>query len=373
MPFSRFENVSTSNPLPVQEVAGTYNAKEHISASNPLPVMEVEGAYSDYESVSESNPQPVAIIADSGAYSRYEDYSDTNAFPVKFITGQSYDPRLDVSETNPWPVVVVSGGGGSDYEGPLDLVGSAVVAYGMRAISSAWLGENIFRVRRSSDDAELDFPADASTGEAPVAAITAWLDGANGAVIVLYDQSGNGRDLNVESSVGYALSLSSQGSRPSVVGGSSVGLWSTQTVDFAALAFTEFWLVKGDPSNDFYDGAGGIIGLSAGSAAYTDIEVDGSNYVFNDYSGQIDDAYHLIDAVFDDSDSSLAADGVELAPTPDTSGTIAAPINNCLVRTSLSSSAKEFQEWIVWNSLVSAPDRLAIRQNIAAYYGITLP
>lgn len=112
MPFNLYENVSTGNPMPVQEVEGSYNRYEPISASNPLPVMEVEGGeYSGYGDISQTNPQPVAIIADSGTYSKYENESDTNAFPVKFITGQSYDPRQDISETNPWPVVVVSGGG----------------------------------------------------------------------------------------------------------------------------------------------------------------------------------------------------------------------------------------------------------------------
>lgn len=119
--------------MPVQEVSGTYNAKEPISASNPLPVMAVaDGAYTNYEDVSQANPQPVAIIADSGAYTRYEDYSDTNAFPVKFIEGQSYDSRFDVSETNPWPVVVVSGGaeaytiGAVHFDGATELVNASL-------------------------------------------------------------------------------------------------------------------------------------------------------------------------------------------------------------------------------------------------------
>ena len=85
--------------------------------------------------------------------------------------------------------------GGDSYTGPLDLVPGAVVAYGVRALSAAWLGESIFRLRRDSDDAELDFEADAVTGEAPVATINTWLGAGDGFLVTFYDQSGNGHDL----------------------------------------------------------------------------------------------------------------------------------------------------------------------------------
>lgn len=61
-----------------------------------------------------------------------------------------------------------------EYVGPLDLAPGAVVAWGLRALSASMLGENVVRLRRDSDDAELDFAADAVTGEID-AAVQAWL------------------------------------------------------------------------------------------------------------------------------------------------------------------------------------------------------
>lgn len=80
----------------------------------------------------------------------------------------------------------------SDYTGPLDLVPGAnwQFAYGVRALSAAKLGQNIFRLRRNSDNAEMNFAADATTGLAPVASIDAWRGVADGFLVTLYDQYG---------------------------------------------------------------------------------------------------------------------------------------------------------------------------------------
>lgn len=83
------------------------------------------------------------------------------------------------------------------YIGPLDLVPGALVAYSLRALSSAWLGQNVARLRRSSDNAELDFAADVVTGDFPSAAAIAWRDAVGAAdafVVTRYDQSGNGKN-----------------------------------------------------------------------------------------------------------------------------------------------------------------------------------
>lgn len=80
----------------------------------------------------------------------------------------------------------VNGEAASAYTGPLDLVPGAVVAYSVRALSAAWLGGNLFRLRRDSDDAEVTYTADAVTGEAPVATINTWIGAAfnkTGAVV----------------------------------------------------------------------------------------------------------------------------------------------------------------------------------------------
>ncbi|RYY38954.1 MAG: T9SS type A sorting domain-containing protein [Chitinophagaceae bacterium] len=67
----------------------------------------------------------------------------------------------------------------------------AWMAVGLRLLKSGYSGP-IIRLRRGSDDAEMDFGA--SGVDLDLAAIQTWLAGANGYCVRLYDQSGNGHD-----------------------------------------------------------------------------------------------------------------------------------------------------------------------------------
>jgi hypothetical protein len=80
-------------------------------------------------------------------------------------------------------------------EPPLDIIGTAAwAAYSLtRRLRSAYAG-NAFTVRRLSDNATLAIGFDGD-GEVDVAALTAFVGASTGRVILLNDQSGNGRDM----------------------------------------------------------------------------------------------------------------------------------------------------------------------------------
>ena len=375
MPFNRYENVSQGNPMPVQEAEGTYNAKEHISATNPLPVMAVEdGAYSNYESVSEANPQPVAIIADSGTFTRHEDYSDTNAFPVKFIEGQSYNPRFDVSETNPWPVVVVSGGG-EEYEGPLDIDAAGIIAaYSLRALSAENRGEPLYTLREDSGDTEQEFESDAVTGASPSAAITTFLNGANGSGTVWEDKSGSNRDLSQPISASQPVWL------PNEVNGSPAFTGTkTWTNVFPNVAlnnggFTIFLVVKGDAEVDIYNGAFTHVELTTGTAAAVYAEDDAAHGIGCDGANALAwDDYVIVEAAFEYGSRRLLVNGVSIAGEvyDDTFGAVG-PLDDIIVTGMDIALTQGVVEFLFYEGMKSEPTCAAIRQNMAAAYGVTL-
>ena len=70
----------------------------------------------------------------------------------------------------------------------LDTYGGASVAYSLRYLSTAFTGNAVVRVRRSNDNAELDFtPTEITDGT-----LITWTGANDGFVNTLYDQSGNG-------------------------------------------------------------------------------------------------------------------------------------------------------------------------------------
>jgi hypothetical protein len=61
------------------------------------------------------------------------------------------------------------------YVGPLDLVPGAKIAAGQRALSAAMLGQELYTIRRTSDNTTQAFSSDAVTGAAPAAAEIAFV------------------------------------------------------------------------------------------------------------------------------------------------------------------------------------------------------
>lgn len=255
-------------------------------------------------------------------------------------------------------------GGGVEYEGPLDIVGSAVVAYGQRALSAAMLGQPLYTIREDAGDTEQTFNADAVTGDAPVAAITTFLDGANGSVSSWKDQSGNA-DHAVQATPGDqpVWVSNQQGGRPAFTGGSLL----SSAASFPDGALTVFAVVKG-AAETTTEGSG-YIDVMYGAAAYNDM-FDGANEAGGNYPGLVTDAdYHLIDMAWQNGENSYFVDGVEAAENNDFDSGVVGPLTLEVALLFFSSSRAEE---IIYSGILTDPQRLAIRQNIAAYYGITL-
>lgn len=266
---------------------------------------------------------------------------------------------------------------GGDYEGPLDLVSGAVVAYGVRALSAAMLGQNIFRLRRNSDNAESNFAADAVTGDAPSAAITAWLSGANCFVVTWYDQSGNGDDIT-QSTLGLqpAFVASSQGGKPALGATDQDVLRKDDTINLANWNITSFSVAKGNYRAIHFSGVAAGFDFQIGDTAYVQSLSDGSNYIYFDYAAQINNTtVYLHEATIAETPtSSYLASGVALSGTNGSVGTVVAPeaAMDVVLWLQTGAGTATSQEVIVWNSILSAGNKTSIRENIATYYGITL-
>lgn len=99
------------------------------------------------------------------------------------------------------------------FVGVYDAIPNIVAAYGMRQLLTSYTG-NLVRIRRSSDDAQQDFGYDAN-GDLDTVAIATFVGGGSGFVTRLYDQSGNG--YNVDNGVAANQPLyvaDGQNSRP---------------------------------------------------------------------------------------------------------------------------------------------------------------
>ncbi len=138
-----------------------------------------------------------------------------SAHPFRRQVGLSFRSRI--------PTATVAG-----TPGVIDAVGvSAEVAYGLRRLRSAYSGRCI-RVRRSSDNAELDIDL-LFNGNLDTATLLAHCGANNGFVVTWYDQSGNGRDVtqataaNQPQIVGAGAVLTRNG-KPTVVFDGTDGL-----------------------------------------------------------------------------------------------------------------------------------------------------
>lgn len=262
-------------------------------------------------------------------------------------------------------------GGGSSYTGPLDLVPGAVVAYSVaRALSAAWIGQNVIRLLRDSDDAELDFVAGAD-GSVSVAAVTAWLAGANGFVVTLYDQSGNGRDATLDEDF-LAWVPSSQGGRPAMSGNNFY--LSASTFSVLGGEFTGFVIGKGEcriASQDDGAGTGGAFQLISGGSATIYAESDSSSKTAGAFYTLDGNTYFILDGKVAFGTVNVKANGTTL--TPDSSRDFGGALGTIIDQTALFGGGTESQEGFYYAGLKSDADRLAIRQNSATYYGITLP
>lgn len=266
-------------------------------------------------------------------------------------------------------------GGGAEYEGPLDLMAGAVAAYGVRALSAAMLGENIFRLQRDSDNAEMDFAADAVTGEAPVAAIATWLDGALGLLVLWYDQSGGGNNLVGADQYQQWNAAGFNGKPAFVTSGSLILLQSAGNATLPDGEASVFGILSdgcqveiGDGGNASYQ----ILHAVVADAPWV-FGTDGTNSAGGDFADDISGT-HLLSAAWEFGALSLKVDGVVNAVNSswDDVGALSSISQPSRVETT-SAGTNTFSEVIWYGDIPSAGQELAVNQNIATYYGVTLP
>jgi hypothetical protein len=133
-----------------------------------------------------------------------QNYTLSGNYTVTFAGSNGCDSvatlALNVNQT---PEAVISVGGSTTICSgvsvnlnagrlPIDEVGNATLAIGLRKLKSTYTGPAL-RLRRSSDNQEQDFGF--AGVDLNVSAINEWLNGADGYCSVIYDQSGNGGDV----------------------------------------------------------------------------------------------------------------------------------------------------------------------------------
>ena len=261
-------------------------------------------------------------------------------------------------------------GGAVSYEGPLDLVPGAVVAYGPRALSSAMRGEALYLIKKLDSGAEptQSFDADAATGEAPVSAIATFLDGDDGQIMEWNDQSGNGKhiDMTAIEAIWVASMMNSKPGWTSSQGDQGSAATNSSLPNGQATVF----LVANNSVELYADNAGQIFDFMTNGDAYLQLST-GANTAGGEIAEQPDQIV-LWDAAWEFGTKSLRINGtpktfVEDYDAVGAVGAISIPFT--ILSLGLPTRMLEV---IVYPTRLSDADRLAVRENIAAHYGIVL-
>lgn len=288
-----------------------------------------------------------------------------------------FDPTLvDSTELNPVP----------SYVGPLDILPGALVAYSQRAMSAAKRGYALYTIKEEGGDTTQSFNSDATTGDAPVAAITTFLDGEIGNIEIWNDQSGNGSDLIPPYYDNRPQWGVIEASTKPAIGGETVSSPASLRVDASLSAgsiavFAAIYVSALDITNSAYpwifsDVDENDVGANLSSAASFMEVFNDPNFTEWDQDVPANVVgLHVVEwTIAADGAAELLIDGVLQALTIDGTpqGVIAASVFEMQWPYAVTGHSYWYEELIYNNTVISAPNRLAIRQNIAAYYGITL-
>lgn len=276
-----------------------------------------------------------------------------------------------------------AGGGAPAYTAPLDLVPELLGGYSLRALSAAHLGENVCRLKRDSDDAEMDFACDADDGEFPTAAAVAWRDaeGAANAYLVIYYGQGSAPDLDTPV-VNTVLPLfvenylnGKPGFRNDDVGAAS-HLLSTTEASLVGGAFSMFCVVKLTTNN-------GIIGTfdtgtpyssmylktGIGDNSYVDADA-GDNSAGGDTSGiTFSGDFTALGASWQFGERIFYYNGAPqtIDDAYDAGGVV--PTVSRVLQMYMDAGAVDNNcEWLIGATYVSAANIVAIQSNQSAYF-----
>jgi hypothetical protein len=255
------------------------------------------------------------------------------------------------------------------YEGPGDVVSGATAWWGLRAYSSATIGDNAVRLRRDSDNAEQNFTTLAN-GSLDVASIATFKGAANLFVVTLYDQTGNGLDTTQSTAASQPkFLLSILGSWPVVqsdqgfntfLSGNYTGATISQPYCFAQVmqntnttgARVDPFIFDGGPVGDYF-GNGTQYNLYSGI---------GSPYVI------AANTWIAYGSFYQTPISNLYQDGVAGTPAQTGSNTVAAGTFNYPFRTSFVGDKLNWVEGGLWPSDIQA-GFASLSANQHSYWG----
>lgn len=276
-----------------------------------------------------------------------------------------------------------SGGGGSGYIGPGDIVSGAAAWYGMRAYSASYAssGGLAINVRNTVTNETCDVPVVAAGGLGNVEncsgssagdSLATFCAESSGtcAITEMYDQTGNGQNVTQATAANQpALNLSCINSLPCGVNGTTGALKTgtitalSQPVTYSAIAIRTGTPSFGEIIADDTTGAG--ISLQGHSTTANQLQLNSNltNFAFT----AADNIWHSITGVVNGASSSANVDG---ATTTGTTGTGAGKTARGLFASSTTASwPGDIAEGGVWNAALNSTQISNLCRNEQAYYG----
>ena len=256
-------------------------------------------------------------------------------------------------------------GKGAAYTGPGDVVSGAAFWGGLRAYSTATIGDNAIRIRRSSDNTEADVITLAD-GSLDVASVSTFIGGGNAFVHTIYDQSGNSRDSVAASNAAQPqLILSGLGSLP--VMRFTYNAHSLQSAGSVTRAqpLTHSAVAKRTSDTGSYHG---ILSNGTHGTGFS----NGAN-AFLMFAGSLptavaaDNTMHTFQAAFDGTSSVAYVDGGSTSMSPGTTALTGVYSVGAISGSGFGGDMCEVGEWL---SKFDATQAGNMDANQAAYWGI---
>jgi len=274
---------------------------------------------------------------------------------------------------------LVGFGNRPQYVGPLDLYATnlAMAYSAARRLLQSYSGP-LLRLRRSSDDAESDFGA-LGTGLLDTTSITAWLGGATGYGVTLYDQSGLARHISqatgakqptylaASSAINSVPSLSFGGSHSLQYDAGSGNTFLNATTAYFVTAmsapssggvgFPRILSAKASSGNDYDQDSSCLLSFDNGGANI----VAGRNAAAGGTLARAADTGFVASARFDSTQVFAAVNGTEGSAGTE-SGTFAARYLGMgeVGNSGGSFTTMKLAEGLIWNAVPSGGDRTAI-------------
>lgn len=295
----------------------------------------------------------------------------------------------------------ISGSAPPSYEGPLDLVPSAtwVGAWSTaRAMSADMLGQNAYVVRRASDNTTTTAVYDAETGAVNESDISTFVNATTGFIPSLNDNSGNGKT-QLQATEGIQPQWSADGAEHPgfnfspdestqcflltganlaiASGGVTIFIVGKSTLPYNSSALLGINTSAGENQLTVtMNGGGG--GVSIAGFFVDDVggyyEVSGTQ----DITAALSD-YFVLTIQLSNSVQKIKINGQQITATTSIAGTVSSAWAEPIALGNYESvdSGAPFiglmKEWALTDGVLSDADVLSVTQDMATYYGITLP